>query len=177
MRTYDELLDVVDENDQVVGRDTRENIHKLGLLHREIWVWIANDRGEIAFQRRSPDKDTFPNMLDASVGGHVDLGMDYAATACKELEEETGIKASKDELLFVGMMRKSGHDKVTGKTNNVIRAVYFYKLKERESLVAEKGKATGFEYWAIDKLKNLSQEERAQFVPTALDEAMHLKLV
>ena len=69
MKEHKEKLNIIDENDNIVGEDSRENIHKKGLLHREIWVWIYNDKLEILFQRRAPDKDTFPNKLDASVGG------------------------------------------------------------------------------------------------------------
>ncbi len=37
-----EILNIVNENDEVVGEDTRENIHKKGLLHREINVFVIN---------------------------------------------------------------------------------------------------------------------------------------
>ena len=40
---YDELLDVVDENDNIIGRDKRAVIHSKGLLHREVHVWLYNN--------------------------------------------------------------------------------------------------------------------------------------
>ncbi len=69
MKTYQEKLNIVDENDNIIGEDTRKNIHKNGLLHREIWVWIYNKNLDVLFQKRSSNKDTFPNKLDASVLG------------------------------------------------------------------------------------------------------------
>ena len=47
-----ELLEIVDEQDNVVGIETREKIHQQGLLHREIHIWVTNEKGEILFQRR-----------------------------------------------------------------------------------------------------------------------------
>ena len=65
-------LNIVDENDQIIGEDTRENIHRKGLLHREIHVWFYTPKSEIVFQHRAKNKDTFPDLLDATVGGHVE---------------------------------------------------------------------------------------------------------
>jgi len=62
-------LNIVDEEGNIVGEETRENIHKNGLLHREIHVWLYTPNREIIFQHRAKDKDTYPDLLDASVGG------------------------------------------------------------------------------------------------------------
>lgn len=59
----------------------RENIHNQGLLHREIHVWFYTPKGEIIFQHRAKDKDTYPDLLDATVGGHVEINSDYENTA------------------------------------------------------------------------------------------------
>lgn len=87
-----EMLEVVDENDNVIGFETRAKIHREGLLHREIHVWFLTPEGEIVFQHRAKDKDTYPDKLDATVGGHVESNMSYEDTAIKECKEETGNK-------------------------------------------------------------------------------------
>src|ERR1035437_3863166 len=92
------LLDIINENDVVIGQDTRENVHKKGLLHREIHVWFITPDGQMIFQHRAKDKDTYPDLLDATVGGHVEPGATYEETAIKEMEEETGLKAEKEDL-------------------------------------------------------------------------------
>lgn len=74
MGNYQELLDVVDEHDRVIGQATRERIHKEGLLHREIHVYFYNSVGDILFQKRGSDVDMNPDVLHSSVGGHVDAG-------------------------------------------------------------------------------------------------------
>ncbi len=176
MRDYKELLEVVNDQGEVVNQATREEIHKKGLLHREVRIWVYNANGEILFQRRGPHKDTFPNLLDTSVGGHVDLGMTYDDSALKELEEETGIKAKKENLVYWKMERRVGVDKVTGTTNNAIRKVFLYKLPPGQDLILEKGKATSLEFWSKEKLRGLSEEEKKQFIPGPLEQALTLEI-
>jgi isopentenyldiphosphate isomerase len=36
-----EMLEIVDENDNVIGLETREKVHREGLLHREIHIWFV----------------------------------------------------------------------------------------------------------------------------------------
>ncbi|PZP40454.1 MAG: NUDIX hydrolase, partial [Pseudomonas fluorescens] len=68
----DTYLSIVDDNDTVVGRELRSVIHKQGLRHREVHGWLILNDGKLVLQKRSATKDTYPNMLDASVGGHVE---------------------------------------------------------------------------------------------------------
>jgi isopentenyldiphosphate isomerase len=161
-----EKLDVVNENDEVVGQETREQIHKEGLLHREIHIWFITSDGQLIFQHRAKDKDTYPDLLTAAVGGHVDLGMSYEDTAVKEMEEETGLKVKITDLHFLKKMRIRSVDGSTGKINNTIRMQYAYIYKGNISdLKIEKGKAIGFEAWPIDKMFKLSEDEKKHFIP------------
>ncbi|MFH1161992.1 MAG: NUDIX domain-containing protein [Candidatus Jorgensenbacteria bacterium] len=168
-----EKLNVVDENGNIIGEETRENIHRKGLLHREIHVWFYTPKGEIIFQHRGKDKDTYPDLLDATVGGHVEIGADYESAALQELEEETGIRAVKDNITFIQMMRSKGFDQVTSMTNNVIRAVYAYRYDGRiEDLKIEKDKAIRFDAWSLERLFNISERDRKRFIPTLLGDKM-----
>lgn len=163
-------LNIVNENDHIIGKDTRDNIHQIGLLHREIHVWFYTPNNEIIFQHRAKDKDTFPNLLDATVGGHVEIGNDYETTAVKEILEETGIKTDKNNLSFIQKIRSKTFDQSTGMTNNVIRAIYAYCYKgELKNLKVEKGRAKGFESWPLDKLFNISSEDKKHFIPTIFE--------
>ena len=121
-----EQLEVINENDQVIGLETREKIHKDGLLHREIHIWFLTPKAEIVFQHRAKDKDTYPDKLDATVGGHVEPKMSYEETAVKECKEETGIDIDLKNLVFLRKMRKKSFDEATGLTNNTIRSQYAY---------------------------------------------------
>ena len=166
MSNTEEKLDVVDENDVVIGQETRNKIHKDGLLHREIHIWFVTPDGQMIFQHRAKDKDTYPDLLDATVGGHVDLGMSYEDTALKEMEEETGLKVNLSDLHFLKKMKRRSVDKITGKINNTFRVQYAYIFRGNVSeLRIEAGKAIGFESWPIDKLFTLNEDEKKRFIP------------
>src|SRR6185436_11316394 len=87
----EEIFDVVNEQDEVIGRNTRSEVHRLGLRHRAVHVLIFNAKGEIFLQKRSQTKDTFPGAWDSSASGHLDTGEDYDACAIRELREEIGL--------------------------------------------------------------------------------------
>src|SRR3989344_8108467 len=163
-------LNTVDESGKVIGEETRENIHNQGLLHREVHVWFYTPKGEIIFQHREKDKDTYPDLLDATVGGHVEISLDYENTALQELQEETGIGVKKNNLAFIQMVRSKTFDMATNKTNNVIRAIYAYRYEGKvEDLKIEKGKAIGFESWPLETLFNISDEDKKHFIPSIFE--------
>jgi len=90
----EELLDVVDENDRVVGVKTRGEIHAQGLMHRAAHILVFNAGGELFIQKRSMSKDNDPGLWDSSAAGHVDSGEDYHRCAIRELEEELRIRVT-----------------------------------------------------------------------------------
>lgn len=162
-----EYLDIVDENDNIIGQETREKVHQEGLLHREIHVYFITPNKEIIFQHRAKDKDTYPDLLDATVGGHVDIGDNYQEAAIREIKEETGLKLDLNNLIFLNKARKEASlDNITGKINNVWRENYIYKFNGQLSdLKIEEGKALGFEIWPIEKIKIINEEEKQKFIP------------
>lgn len=85
-----EILDVVNEADEVIGRRSRREAHRLGLRHRAAHVLVFNSRGELFLQKRSLSKDTAPGAWDSSAAGHLDGGETYDACALRELREELG---------------------------------------------------------------------------------------
>ncbi len=88
-----EIFDVVNERDEVVGRAPRSEVHRLGLMHRAAHVLVFNSRGEVFLQKRALNKDRQPGLWDSSASGHVDAREDYDACAARELGEELGWKA------------------------------------------------------------------------------------
>jgi len=167
------MLEVVDENDKVIVLETRGKIHKEGLLHREIHIWFLTPKGEIIFQLRSKNKDTYPDKLDATVGGHVEPNDTYKETAIKECKEETGVDIDLNKLVFITKMKKKSFDKATGLINNTIRSQYVYLYdKPISDLQVEKGKAEGFEAWKIDDLPHLSEKDRNKFIPLIIGKDM-----
>jgi isopentenyl-diphosphate delta-isomerase len=94
-----EYLDIVDEADTVIGKDTRSAVHEGHHIHRGIHVFIINNRGEILIQQRAMTKDDRPGYYDASVGAQVLSGETYEQAAWRESYEELGIKSIKLEQI------------------------------------------------------------------------------
>ncbi len=93
----DELVDVVDDDDRVIGRATRARSASAtcctGRLRGRA---LLARRG--ARSRRAETKDLWPGYWDIAVGGVVDAGEDYATAARRELAEELGIEAALAEV-------------------------------------------------------------------------------
>lgn len=86
----EDIFDIVNEHDEVIGRAPRSEVHANGLLHRAVHVLIFNARGETFLQKRSMSKDREPGRWGAACSGHVDSGEDYDTAALRELGEELG---------------------------------------------------------------------------------------
>ncbi|MBI4176702.1 MAG: NUDIX domain-containing protein [Candidatus Aenigmarchaeota archaeon] len=89
-----EFFDVVDDDDNVIGRATRQECHRKQHIHRAVHVFIFNRKGEMLLQKRSRSKDLNPNKWTSSASGHLMPGERYTGAAHRELEEELGIKTS-----------------------------------------------------------------------------------
>lgn len=103
----EEIFDVVDEMDRVVGRATRREVHGRGLRHRAVHILVYNGAGEVFLQRRSFSKDAHPGRWDSSASGHLDAGEDYLAAAVRELGEELGVEADAGEFEELGRLEAS----------------------------------------------------------------------
>ena len=159
------LLNIVDENDNVIGEEERKVIHEKGLLHREVHVWFVTPDNQIIFQHRAKNKDTFPNLLDISVGGHVEIGDSYIETVIKEVDEETGVKIKQSDLIFIDKIRRDSKDEITKMSNNTFREVYLLTYKgDISDLKIEQGEAIGFEVFTIEQLLNMSEAEKGRFI-------------
>lgn len=110
--TDEEILEIVDADDRVVGTAKRAEIHRKGLLHRAVHIFVFNSRGEVYVQRRSASKDRHPLKLDSSAAGHVDPGETYEQTAMRELEEELGLHAELKQIVKIPACEKTDSEHV-----------------------------------------------------------------
>jgi 16S rRNA (adenine1518-N6/adenine1519-N6)-dimethyltransferase len=152
--TDNEILEVVDADDNVIGRATRSEIHQRGLTHRAVHIFLFNSAGDIYVQRRSAIKDRFPRRLDSSAAGHVDPGESYEQSARRELKEELGIEADLEEVLRLRASEISDNEHV----------VLYRALSDLDpSLDPEEIQWGGF--MARDTLTELMAERPDEFVP------------
>ena len=92
MQHYDEILDIVDRNDQVITSMPREQVYQQKLCSqiRSVWLIIKNEQGQLWIPRRSWTLNQLPGHLDGSVVGHVRAGETYQQALIRESMEEIG---------------------------------------------------------------------------------------
>ncbi|MDE6204371.1 MAG: NUDIX domain-containing protein [Lachnospiraceae bacterium] len=141
-----ELLDLCDRNGVPTGHvKERTMVHRDGDCHRTVHVWIIREKSDgridVLLQKRSRNKDAYPGCYDISSAGHIPAGEDYETAALRELHEELGLEAAKEDLRFIGIHEGYIEDIFWGKTfkDYEISAVYLYEKQiEVSSLALQK---------------------------------------
>ena len=105
-----EFIDIVDDQNQVIGKTTQKEIYEKKHNHRIVHILVINPKTkEIYFQKRSEKKDFLPGYYSTSAGGHVQSGETYEEAAKRELKEEIGLSIPLQkvtELQFVSDSHK-----------------------------------------------------------------------
>ncbi len=145
-----EILDIVNERDEVVGRVEREEAHHKGLTCRMVFVLFYTPEKKIILQRRSMTKKSNPGKLTTTVSGHVSSGDDYDDTAAKETFEEAGVRIIPEKLQSLGVIY-AGY--VEGDyISNAMRGLYLYEFDgDIDDLRIEAGEGEGFEVMTTDE--------------------------
>ncbi len=171
------LIDVVNEKDEVVDSKSRIEVHRLGLLHRQIHVWMFDADKNIYFQKRGVDRPS-AGLLDATVGGHTNRGEKYIEAAIRETQEETGLSIEASDLILLKKIKhkdnrqsKSG---LSGVINNYIGYIYIYKKPIKEGdLKKELGiPGGGFRKLSYNFLLNPDKEYIPLFLPFVFKEEL-----
>ena len=126
----EERFDVLDRAGRQTGKTKpRDLVHRDGDWHRAFhcWVVISTDEPEpsVIIQRRNSMKDTWPDRLDVSVGGHFAAG-EVLADVIREMDEEIGQVASITELRPLGTRISIGGHR-DGVLDNEFQDVYLWQ--------------------------------------------------
>lgn len=97
----EECFDVVDKHDNVIDVKTRSEVHRLGLRHRAVHVFLFRSNGDMLIHLRTATKEEFPSVWTSSASGHVSSGETYANSVERELQEELGVTAELQRVLRV----------------------------------------------------------------------------
>lgn len=108
MTEQQELLDLVNDKDEIVGTIWRDEYNRLesedlGYI-RAVDLFIQNRRGDIWIPKRTAHKKIAPNGLDYSAGGHVSSGETYDEAITKEIAEELNLTLRIEDLELLGKL-------------------------------------------------------------------------
>tara|TARA_B110000003_G_scaffold275687_1_gene319070 strand:- start:1751 stop:2281 length:531 start_codon:yes stop_codon:yes gene_type:complete len=143
----EEIFDVVNFSDQVIGSETRTEVHKDNLLHRAVHIMVSPSHSKWILQKRSGSKDVDPFLWTSSCSGHVDSGEKYIDAAVRECKEELGIVVKKESLIEI--FRASPCEE-TG--NEFVR---FYLLKYKKEIKVKADEILQVADYSIDRIEQL----------------------
>lgn len=99
----DEYLDLVDKDDNVVGKKLRSEVYNEGLNnYRVVNAFIVNSKEELWIPRRTADKKIFSLCLDMSLAEHVQSGETYGEALERGLKEELNLELSQMNCRVLG---------------------------------------------------------------------------
>jgi ADP-ribose pyrophosphatase YjhB (NUDIX family) len=87
----DHYIDIVNEKDEVIGKDLKSKKPELGFISRVVAIFVRDSEGKIIVCKRGSHKKIDADKYDLSAFGNVDAGEDYEVAAKRELMEETGL--------------------------------------------------------------------------------------
>jgi isopentenyldiphosphate isomerase len=119
----EERVDVVDEEDWIIGEALKTVVHLQGLRHRVAAVLLQREDGKFLIPTASGIKAE-AGLLYHSAAGHVLSGESYADSARRELQEETGLTAEELDYLGAFWFEKDYPSRIEKEKFHVYRATY-----------------------------------------------------
>ena len=157
MSGVEEIFDVVDDQDRVIGQRARSEVHRLGLLHRSVHVLVFNALGQMFLQKRSMHKDENPGVWDASISGHLDSGESYDQCAIRESREELGI---------VLVVAPQPLFKIEASATTGYEFTWVYRTESEGPFVLQAEEIEGGDWFELDYLSRWSADRPDELAPT-----------
>ncbi|MBI2656673.1 NUDIX domain-containing protein [Candidatus Woesearchaeota archaeon] len=152
-----EYVDIVDDDDNVIGKATWKEMMDKSLLHRTSNVIVFNSKGKLFVHKRAATVRLYPSMYDIKIGGSVRAGESYEDAAKRELFEEVNIS----EVKLIKLFKLKSRRKENNVNRTVFKCVYDGKLRLDKSEVSDGSFAN------LDEIKKLL--DNGKLSPSAVD--------
>ena len=156
----EEIFDVVNRYDRVIGRLPRSVVHRLRLNHRSVHGLVIDTSNRIFLQLRSPHKDCDPGLWDTSVAGHLEAGETYDRAIIRETAEELGIRLNATPMKLF----KLPASKLTG-----YEFCWVYMIRDGGPIRLDRSEAVGGKWFTAEQLNRWIAER-----PEVLTESIKL---
>lgn len=162
-----EYFDVINPDGSQAGYSlSRDAVHKQGLCHRTVHIWILNSNNQLLIQKRSLQKELYPGLWDISCAGHLSRGDDSYSGAIRELKEELGISVLSSELQFIFTVTQHYISPDSLFIDNELTDVFLLRKDVSiNSLNIDRTEVSDVKFVSIDELKKLTMEKSLLLAP------------
>lgn len=153
----EEMFDVCNADDEVIGQAPRSEVHARQWLHRAVHIWIWTTDGRLLVHLRSASKDEYPGCYTSSASGHLAVGEDYEPAAHRELDEELGLRG-----------RLTYCTKLPGSAATAFEHTVLYELRTDAAPRPDAGEIAAVEYLHPQELAARVDAQPERFTPPFL---------
>jgi len=157
-----EYFETLDENGRPAGLIPRPEVHKKGLWHRSVNLFLFHPDGRVYLQKRAGDKDVWPGAWDVSVAEHLKPGETLDQAARRGLEEELAIR---------GVDVEAWGPELRFKTVDEAKGIHDYEVQQcfratcNEAPRPDPTEVSEVRLMAVAELKQRIAEEPERFTP------------
>jgi isopentenyldiphosphate isomerase len=161
-----ELLPVFSDEEKQLGVAPRLLCHRLGLIHKVVYLFISNEKKELLIQIRGDS-----GRIDVPVGGHVSANDNSEKNALiRETYEELGYKTNNDEIIYLlTYFRESEFNlKKPEESNRELRVLYSLVLNNETEKMLNDGFLSRIEKKAVVDIKWMTINEIIKYCDASL---------
>ncbi len=168
----EEPVDILDEQGNETGQVLlKSEAHAKSLWHPVVHLWIYNSKAESLMQKRSPQKQVWPNLWDVAVAGHMAAGQSPEDALVREAQEELGLKVDLQRVKFIDKI-KFEYPMEAGWINKIF--IWLYGLQtdlDITQLTLEKEEVAEVKWIPLDELEKMlsDAEDSKNFSPDVRD--------
>ena len=137
----------------------------LGGFH--LWVIRTKPQPALLFQRRSPKKPTFPNLLDVSAAGHY-LAGENVKDGLREVKEEIGKNYDFNQLTYLGKKIFVDFDRQGRKLQTVNDVFFTIDNSPLSTFTLQKQEVASLLIIPLSDLKAVFTKANYQFVSSGI---------
>lgn len=169
----EELIDIVNEQNEIIGKSKRGEAHLKGHIHRALSVLIIHSDNRILLQQRSKHTKVHPLSWDLSTSEHLLSGESYEDAGKRSVKEELGVEVEvkpvsktslqkrkyefPEKIIFeneIVMMLSATHDGPFKVDPVEVNKVEFFTVAEIEEKIAQED---NFTPWFLDEWENVKR--------------------